>query len=72
MSEALLSQKQVSEIISLSKAYIYTMMKRGDFPRPKKYGHVVRWFKSDVEQWLKEQKEEHNKEQGIFTTIGKL
>jgi len=40
--------------------------------RPKKYGRVVRWFKSDVEQWLKEQKEEHNKEQGIFTTIGKL
>jgi predicted DNA-binding transcriptional regulator AlpA len=28
MSEALLSQKQVSEIISLSKAYIYTMMLR--------------------------------------------
>ena len=35
------------------------------------YGRNNRWFKSDIEQWLKKEKEEHDNEQGLFTHVGK-
>jgi len=71
MSESLLTQKKVCEIISFSnklkqdgldkqnitRAYLYEMLNEGSFPRPKKFGRTSRWFKSDIEKWLKEQKE---------------
>jgi|ETNmetMinimDraft_13_1059891.scaffolds.fasta_scaffold71505_1 excisionase family DNA binding protein len=60
MSEQLLSQKQVSEMVSFSRSYIYEMIAKGRFPKPKKFGRTSRWFKSDIEQWLQEKKEEHD------------
>ncbi len=71
MSESLLTQKKVCEIISFSnklkqdsldkqnitRAYLYEMLNEGSFPMPKKFGRTSRWFKSDIEKWLKEQKE---------------
>ena len=71
MSESLLTQKKVCEIISFSnklkqdsldkqnitRAYLYEMLNEGGFPRPKKFGRTSRWLKSDTEKWLKEQKE---------------
>ena len=58
MDEKLLTQKQVSEIISFQRSYIYEMISKGRFPKPKKFGRSVRWFKSDIDRWLKEQKDE--------------
>ena len=60
MSEQLLSQKQVSEMVSFSRSYIYEMIAKGRFPKPKKFGRTSRWLKSDIEQWLQEKKEEHD------------
>ena len=71
MSESLLTQKKVCEIISLSnklkqdsldkqnitRSYLYEMLNEGSFPKPKKFGRTSRWLKSDIEQWLKKQKE---------------
>ena len=71
MSESLLTQKKVCEIISFSnklkqdtldkqsitRSYLHEMLNEGSFPRPKKFGRTSRWFKSDIEKWLKEQKE---------------
>ena len=71
MSESLLTQKKVCEIISFSnklkqdsldkqnitRAYLYEMLNEGSFPRPIKFGRTSRWLKSDIEKWLKEQKE---------------
>tara|TARA_B110000858_G_C17348182_1_gene269735 strand:+ start:190 stop:477 length:288 start_codon:yes stop_codon:yes gene_type:complete len=71
MDEKLLNQKQVSEIVSFSRSYIYTLMSENKFPRPIKFGRHNRWFKSDIDKWLKEQKEEHDNEQGLFTHTGK-
>ena len=71
MSESLLTQKKVCEIISFSnklkqdsldqqnitRAYLYEMLNEGSFPKPMKFGRTSRWLKSDIEKWLKEQKE---------------
>ena len=71
MKEVLLTQKNVCEIISFSnklkqdtldkqnitRSYLYKMLNEGSFPKPKKFGRTSRWIKSDIEQWLKEQKE---------------
>ena len=71
MSEPLLTQKKVCEIISFSnklkqdsldkqnitRSYLYEMLNEGSFPKPKKFGRTSRWLKSDIEQWLKKQKE---------------
>jgi len=33
------------------------MLNEGSFPKPMKFGRTSRWLKSDIEKWLKEQKE---------------
>ena len=71
MSELLLTQKKVCEIISFSnklkqdtldkqyitRSYLHEMLNEGSFPEPMKFGRTSRWLKSDIEKWLKEQKE---------------
>ena len=71
MSESLLTQKKVCEIISFSnklkqdtldkqyitRSYLHEMLNDGSFPKPMKFGRTSRWLKSDIEQWLKKQKE---------------
>ena len=71
MGESLLTQKKVCEIISFSnklkqdtlykqnitRSYLYEMLNDGNFPKPMKFGRTSRWLKSDIEKWLKEQKE---------------
>lgn len=71
MGESLLTQKKVCEIISFSnklkqdtlykqnitRSYLYKMLNEGSFPKPMKLGRTSRWNKSDIEKWLKEQKE---------------
>ena len=50
----------------------YKIFTKVDFPAPKKYGRSNRWFESDIEDWLKKEKEELHKDDGIFTEIGKF
>jgi predicted DNA-binding transcriptional regulator AlpA len=71
MGESLLTQKKVCEIISFSnklkqgtlykqnitRSCLYKMLNEGSFPKPMKLGRTSRWHKSDIEKWLKEQKE---------------
>ena len=71
MGESLLTQKKVCEIISFSnklkqgtlykqnitRSYLYKMLNEASFPKPMKLGRTSRWHKSDIEKWLKEQKE---------------
>jgi|TARA_R100001480_G_C4734042_1_gene181335 predicted DNA-binding transcriptional regulator AlpA len=54
--EALLTQKQVSGIISFSRSYLYEMIAEDRFPKPTKFGRTSRWFKSDIEKWLENEK----------------
>lgn len=54
--EKLLTLKQVSEIVSFQRSYIYNMMSENKFPRPIKFGRYNRWIKSEVEKWVNDLK----------------
>ena len=54
--EKLLTLKQVSDIVSFQRAYIYNMMSKNKFPRPIKFGRHNRWIKSEIEKWVNDLK----------------
>ena len=56
MSEMLLDQKQVTEIVTFKRSRLYQMVDAGIFPKPSKFGRHNRWFMSDIEDWLRERK----------------
>ena len=70
--DKLLTEKQVIEIVGFKRTKLYLMIKKGDFPAPKKYRSANRWFESDIDEWLKKEKEELHKDDGMFTEIGKF
>lgn len=52
--ERLLKIGDVMERTSLSRAHIYALMKRGDFPAQRKLGHrCARWVESEVDAWTR-------------------
>lgn len=54
----LLSLKQVSDLLGLSKTQIYRLMNLGDFPRPLKLSErSVRWPVDDVNAWVDSKRE---------------
>ena len=69
--DKLLTEKQVTEIVGFKRTKLYQMIKKGEFPAPKKYGRTNRWFKSDVEDWLKKEKEEYEKCQKLLGILHK-
>jgi len=52
-SDRLLRINQVIEIVSLSQAMIYRLVKAGRFPRPCKPGGVSsRWSEREIQAWV--------------------
>ncbi|HDS1011397.1 TPA: helix-turn-helix transcriptional regulator [Stenotrophomonas maltophilia] len=52
--DALIALRKVEEDCGFSKASIYRMMARGEFPKPaKRAGRSVRWLRSEVQQWVR-------------------
>lgn len=50
-----LNIKQVAEKLSLSKATIYRMVSKEEFPKPFSLGgNRTAWLEEDVERWLAE------------------
>ena len=49
-----LSLKQVTEHTSLSKAHVYALIARGEFPSQAKIGRKSVWSQREVELWLEE------------------
>lgn len=53
MAEKHLRRRAVEEITGLSRSTIYSMMDRGEFPRPIKItGKAVAWPESAIAEWL--------------------
>lgn len=53
MIDRILRRPEVEEVVGLSRATIYRMIERGDFPRPVQLGaKAVGWRQSVVEGWL--------------------
>ncbi len=52
--ERLLKIDEVMERTSLSRSYIYALMKKDEFPKQRKLGHKCsRWGESAIEAWIR-------------------
>jgi excisionase family DNA binding protein len=51
---ALLDVRAVARMLDCSWRHIYRMADSGRLPRPIRLGSLVRWRKSDLDQWLAE------------------
>lgn len=58
----LMRMKQLSNYTSLSRAYLYNLIKDSDFPDSISLKGIRMWEKSDVDSWLDKQvdKEVHH------------
>lgn len=53
-----LSLKQVMEMTSLGKSYIYDNIKKGNFPAQINLGpNLARWLEHEVQDWMRQQVE---------------
>ena len=48
----LISLDELASRLSISKAMIYRLIQRKDFPRPVKIGKASRWDEGQVNQWV--------------------
>jgi prophage regulatory protein len=51
----LMRMKQLSNYTSLSRAYLYNLIKDSDFPNSISLKGIRMWEKSDVDSWLDKQ-----------------
>jgi prophage regulatory protein len=51
-TSAALSLREVVLLTGLSRAYLYVLMARRDFPLPAKVGRRSIWKRAEIEQWL--------------------
>jgi len=55
LSDQLVDMKFITTFTGLTDKWFYKLIQDGLFPKPLKLGRSSRWFKSEVEQWLKQQ-----------------
>ena len=56
--DALLTVRQVTEALGITRMSLHRMVKSGRFPQPVNIGiRAVRYCESDVEAWLEAQRE---------------
>ncbi|WP_445428005.1 helix-turn-helix transcriptional regulator [Alishewanella sp. HL-SH05] len=57
MTNRLLTLKQISELVGLSRASIWRLRTSGDFPKGISLTrHSIRWSLADIEEWLNSKK----------------
>ncbi len=54
--EVLLKLEQVESQTGMKKSYIYREMEKGNFPPRYKIGGCTRWYQSDVQLWIANQR----------------
>ena len=57
-SKAVLSSRDVREMLGIGQATLDRWQKAGKLPQPMKIGHHRKWRTEDIEQWLNEQAEQ--------------
>ena len=59
MTDTILRRKDVERRTGLSRSLIYSLMARGEFPRPIQLSaRAVGWLTSDIECWLQDRLEQ--------------
>lgn len=53
-ADRLIRADVVTTLCGFSRNHLYVLMRRGEFPRPRKIGkHAVRWSFREVDGWIK-------------------
>jgi len=52
ISPVLFSVRNVAELLGISTRQVYRLSDAGKMPRPIKLGGMVRWLKSELDDWL--------------------
>ncbi len=52
VNAALLSVQQVARFLNCSVRHLYRLADRGAMPRPVRLGGLVRWRRTEIEQWI--------------------
>lgn len=55
LDDELVDMKFITQFTKLTDKWFYKLIKDGQFPKPIKLGRSSRWYKHEVEIWLKEQ-----------------
>ena len=55
--ERLVTVKDLTETVGVSRQTIETMIKDGRLPKPMQIGRNLRWHESEIMDWLENQKE---------------
>lgn len=63
LSDQMVDMKFITTFTGLTDKWFYRLIKEKKFPKPIKLGRASRWFKSEVEKWLKERIEESREEE---------
>ena len=63
LSDQMADMKFITAFTGLTDKWFYKLIKEKKFPKPIKLGRASRWFKSEVEKWLKERIEESREEE---------
>ncbi len=53
----LMTTKELSKYLQLDRMTIYKLLKSGDIPA-NRVGHQWRFFKSDIDEWIRSEKSE--------------
>lgn len=53
----LLSARTVAARLSVSRAYVYRLIRDSDFPQPVKIGSRSAWVESEVTAWIEQRAE---------------
>ena len=54
-SDSLLRRPDVEKLVGLKRAWIYQLMRQGEFPLPVRLGdRAVAWRESDIAAWISE------------------
>lgn len=51
---ALLDVAEVAHLLRCSPRHVYRLADRGEIPRPRRLGSLIRWVRADIERWLRE------------------
>lgn len=56
----IITMNDIKSLTGFGETYIRERMAEGTFPKPKKFGRESRWYKKDVEKWIRENMENLN------------
>lgn len=63
LNDQMVDMKFIATFTGLTDKWFYRLIKEKKFPKPIKLGRTSRWFKSEVEKWLKDRIEESRGEE---------